>query len=127
MKRSYRQIAKRFDILLAIGLILATLFICYALINENAALPPVSEISLSSNNDQPEDLAGFLKMSSTDLNTADKEALILLPGIGEILADRILAARGENGPFSSWDDLMTVHGIGKKTIDKLKPVAFLGP
>lgn len=126
MKRSYRQIAKRFDILLAIGLILATLFICYALINENP-LPPVSEISLSSNNDQSEDLAGFLKMSSTDLNTADKEALILLPGIGETLADRILAARRENGPFSSWDDLMTVHGIGKKTIEKLKPVAFLGP
>ena len=126
MKRSYRQIAKRFDILLAIGLILATLFICYALINENP-LPPINEIPFSNKADPPQDLAGFLKMSSTDLNTADKEALILLPGIGEILADRILTAHRENGPFSSWDDLMTVHGIGKKTIEKLKPVAFLGP
>lgn len=126
MKRSYRQIAKRFDLLLAIGLIIATLFICYALINENA-LSPVSGISLSSNNDQPQDLAGFLKMSSTDLNTADKEALILLPGIGETLADRILAARRENGPFSSWDELLMVQGIGEKTVEVLRTVAFLGP
>lgn len=126
MKRSYRQIAKRFDILLAIGLILATLFICCALINENA-LPPVNEIPFSNKADQPQDLEGFLKMSSTDLNTADKETLILLPGIGETLADRILTARRENGAFSCWDDLMMVHGIGEKTIEKLKPVAFLGP
>lgn len=126
MKRSYRQIAKRFDLLLAIALIIGTLFICYDLINENA-LSPVSEISLSNNNDQPQDLAGFLKMSSTDLNTADKEALILLPGIGETLADRILTARRENGPFSSWDELTTVKGIGEKTVEVLKPVAFLDP
>ena len=38
----------------------------------------------------PEDLDEFLKLASTDINTADKEALMELPGIGEVLSDRIL-------------------------------------
>ncbi len=50
-----------------------------------------------------------------DVNTADREALIALPGIGPALADRILAAR----PFSDLDDLQRVSGIGPALLERL--------
>jgi competence protein ComEA len=42
-----------------------------------------------------------------------------LHGIGELLAERIVAYREENGPFATIDDLMNVEGIGEK---KLKAI-----
>lgn len=47
-----------------------------------------------------------------NINTADAETLQKLPGIGEVLALRIIAYRTENGPFSSVRDLQKVDGIG---------------
>lgn len=47
-----------------------------------------------------------------NINTADAETLQLLPGIGEVLAQRIVAYRTEHGPFSSIRDLEQVDGIG---------------
>ena len=61
----------------------------------------------------PEDLDEFLKLASTDINTADKEALMELPGIGEKLAERIVAYREANGPFTSVEEIMEVDGIGE--------------
>lgn len=55
-----------------------------------------------------------------DLNTATAEQLDELPGIGAVLAERIIAARAKQ-PFVSIDDLDRVRGIGKKTIAKLRP------
>ena len=56
-----------------------------------------------------------------NINTADKEQLILLPGIGPVIADAILAYRKDNGNFKSIDELTKVKGIGEKTLVKLKP------
>lgn len=47
-----------------------------------------------------------------NINTADAETLQRLPGIGEVLAKRIVAYRTEHGPFSSIQDLELVDGIG---------------
>ncbi len=54
-----------------------------------------------------------------NLNTAGKEELMLLDGIGEKLAERILAYRAENGPFDSIEDIQNVSGIGEKTFAKI--------
>ncbi len=47
-----------------------------------------------------------------DINQATAEQLDALPGIGEVLAERILQYREEHGGFSSTAELMEVKGIG---------------
>ena len=47
-----------------------------------------------------------------DINTADAEPLTALPGIGEVLAERIVAYRSEHGLFASPEELLEVEGIG---------------
>ena len=58
---------------------------------------------------------------TVDLNRAQVEELVALPGIGEIVARRIVTYREENGPFRKTEELMNVRGIGEKTYLKLKP------
>lgn len=61
-----------------------------------------------------------------NVNTASKEELMALPGIGPTLAQRILTYRLENGPFSRAEDLQEVKGIGEKTLDKIKDLITTG-
>ncbi|WP_432512549.1 ComEA family DNA-binding protein [Kineococcus sp. SYSU DK001] len=55
-----------------------------------------------------------------DLNTATAADLDALPGVGEVLAGRIVAWRTENGPFSAVEDLGEVQGIGPKVLEGLR-------
>lgn len=55
-----------------------------------------------------------------NVNTAGREELTALPGIGETIADRIVAYRQANGAFRSLEDLDNVKGIGSTTLEKLK-------
>ncbi|MFN3974257.1 MAG: ComEA family DNA-binding protein [Dehalococcoidia bacterium] len=57
-----------------------------------------------------------------DLNTADAQALEALPGIGSVLAQRIVEFRTRYGPFTQVDDLLKVQGIGPKTLERLRPL-----
>jgi competence protein ComEA len=56
-----------------------------------------------------------------DLNKATTEALVSIPGIGRVMAERIIAWREEHGPFRRVEDLMKVKGVGEKTFEKLRP------
>jgi len=56
-----------------------------------------------------------------DVNQADWPELAELPGLGETLAKRIVDSRRERGPFADHDDLRRVRGIGRKTLDRIKP------
>ena len=56
-----------------------------------------------------------------DVNRAPWIEWVLLDGIGETLAQRIVEDRAQNGPFSSIDDLLRVKGIGPKTLAKMRP------
>ena len=55
-----------------------------------------------------------------NINTAEAWLLEALPGIGEVLARRIIDYRNENGPFLQIEDLKMVEGIGASTFDRLK-------
>jgi competence protein ComEA len=57
-----------------------------------------------------------------DLNTATQEGLDALPGIGPVLAGRIVAWRTQHGRFSSVDELAEVPGIGAKALERLRPL-----
>ncbi|MGN8889362.1 ComEA family DNA-binding protein [Dysosmobacter sp. HCP28S3_G4] len=48
-----------------------------------------------------------------NINTAGAEELTALPGIGEVLAERIVAYRAEHGPFAAVEDIRNVQGIGE--------------
>jgi len=56
-----------------------------------------------------------------DVNTADWAEFTLLPGIGQTLAERIVAHRGQHGPFRTVDELANVKGIGPKTLRRIRP------
>lgn len=57
-----------------------------------------------------------------NLNTADPATLEALPGVGPVLADRIVMWRTANGPFRSVDELGEVSGIGDAIMAQLRPL-----
>jgi competence protein ComEA len=56
-----------------------------------------------------------------NLNQAGRAELLQLPGVGEGLAGRIEEYRDEHGGFRSVDELIHVHGVGKTTLERLRP------
>jgi competence protein ComEA len=56
-----------------------------------------------------------------NLNHAGRAELLQLPGVGDNLAGRVEAYRDEHGGFRSVDELIQVHGVGKTTLERLRP------
>jgi competence protein ComEA len=75
----------------------------------NAALSPASPPSKSRSE--------RLFPAKFNINTATEKELKMIPGIGPVMAARIIAAR----PFRSADDLKKVNGIGDKKYDQIRP------
>ncbi len=69
--------------------------------------------------------AGGAAGAKVPLNTADLAALDTLPGVGPVLAQRILDWRTEHGRFTSVDELGEVSGIGEKLLAQLGPLVTL--
>jgi competence protein ComEA len=57
-----------------------------------------------------------------DLNSAARDDLLKLPGVGEVMANRIIEAR----PYQRLEELLEVPGIGAKTLERLRPYLVIG-
>jgi competence ComEA-like helix-hairpin-helix protein len=62
-----------------------------------------------------------------DLNRADAAALETLPGVGPVLAARIVAYRDSVGGLTSPEELLAVRGIGPATLERLRPRLRVAP
>jgi competence protein ComEA len=68
----------------------------------------------------------FRLPSPVNLNTATPEELEALPGIGPVLAARIVEYRTAHGPFTAVEELLDVPGIGEALLEKLRPLVTVG-
>jgi competence ComEA-like helix-hairpin-helix protein len=71
--------------------------------------------------DAPAPAAPAPPTPALDLNRANAEDLDRLPGIGPVLARRILDQRARAGPFRSVDELRAVRGVGPRLLERLRP------
>ncbi len=74
---------------------------------------------------QPTATTPALDGGLVDLNQADVAELEELPGVGPVLAERIVAHRETNGPFGSIEDLLDVPGIGEARLATLRDAAVV--
>ena len=58
--------------------------------------------------------------AKVNVNTATEPELETLPGVGPVLAQRIIDYRTQHGPFTTVDDLDNVSGIGPATLGDLR-------
>lgn len=70
----------------------------------------------------PEETVSF----PVNINTADVDTLTALPGIGQVLAERIVAYRQQNGPFRAIEEITKVEGIGEKKAEAILELITVG-
>jgi competence protein ComEA len=62
-----------------------------------------------------------------DIIPPGREDLQLIPGIGDVMADDIVACRERIGRFKTLDQLTAVKGIKEKKLSKLRPYLYVSP
>ena len=63
---------------------------------------------------------------AVDINTAGKETLMTLSGIGESLAEKIIDYREQNGAFKTVQELTNIRGIGQSLLEKNEDILTVG-
>lgn len=69
---------------------------------------------------------GQVAVAKININTASREELMRLKGVGPANADRIIEYRKALGPFQKPEDIMKVKGIGEKTWEANKDAITVG-
>lgn len=70
--------------------------------------------------------AGVSGDGKVDINRADRSGMTRLPGVGEVIAGRIVSYREANGPFRTVEDLLDVPGIGEGKLAAIRDYAVVG-
>lgn len=66
--------------------------------------------------------SGSTARRRVNVNAGTTEELEALPGIGPVLARRIVDHRARHGPFQRLEDLLQIEGIGPKLLEKIRPL-----
>ncbi len=72
---------------------------------------------------------GYIELlpgETVNINTADVEELRKLPGIGEVLAQRIIDHRDTHGPFRSIEEIMEIEDIGEGRFERIRLLIVAG-
>ncbi len=88
---------------------------------QSAARPGVSQAKLAA------PAVSSASSGKLDLNRAGAEALERLPGVGPVLARRIVDWRREHGGFTDVEQLNRVKGIGEKKLKQIRPLVTVAP
>lgn len=86
---------------------------------EKIIIPSINDESTINSSDSEYNSNSSVSNSLININTASKEQLMEITGVGEVIAQRIIDYR-KNNRFKSKEDLMNVSGIGEATFEKMK-------
>lgn len=121
MKKASALIALIISVILLVGLI------CFYLYRNSTGTPlliqrlPSAASTLTDSHETMPTTDGLL-----NINTADLAQLSALPGIGQVLAQRIIDYRHTNGDFRSPADLLNIPGIGEKKLEAILDLITTG-
>ena len=88
--------------------------------------PPVFGGNAVRGKNHQQDHATSSVVSLVDINVGTRRDLEGLPGIGPVLAERIMTYREAHGTFQHMEDLVRVRGIGPKRLQQLRSFVKLG-
>lgn len=87
---------------------------------EQVYIPAVGEAAPSGANIAPANTSVQAPSSLVNINTGSASDLMELPGIGEVMAGRIVDDREKNGPFEDVEDIKRVSGIGDAKFEGIR-------
>jgi len=123
MNRHFEFTSTQLKLLLALAIVLVIIS-SYRIMHSFADTGPEAlklEVTIGDNDRR------YAPVFKVDLNLSPADSLELIPGIGPVLASRIVHYRDSVGRFEKVDDLIKVPGIGMKTYDKLKDYIEVRP
>lgn len=85
----------------------------------------MKSVNVTSTNDSNQSSNASKSDGKININTASAKELEELPGIGKVLAERIVSFRETNGPFKSIEDIKKVSGIGEKKFEAIKDLIIV--
>lgn len=88
---------------------------------------PISTELAPIHRDQDGALVVMQDRARINLNRADAALLMTLPGIGPVLAQRIIEHRAQHGPFLSVDQLTQINGISQTKLDAIRSQLIVLP